>query len=175
MISGKIDAPTGRTASPSFKVDRSCSVRHELRRRCSRKAPVRLAIFCSLVPTTYCALSAPTLKCSCGSTRPLALKDAWGRIGQSPIDLAREHWWRSVGMSGFARRRGSSVGESGEHRATFVPKTPSLHARDTNSPVVGRRFLCFVSLSPLDKEMKSRHGQWLIVIKNLANIEPELT
>ncbi len=41
--------------------------------------------------------------------------------------------------------------------------------------IVGRRFLCFVSLSPLDKEMKSRHGQWLIVIKNLANIEPELT
>jgi hypothetical protein len=39
---------------------------------------------------------------------------------------------------------------------------------------VERRFLCFVSLSPLDKEMKSRHGQWLIVIKNLAHIEPEL-
>ncbi len=36
--------------------------------------------------------------------------------------------------------------------------------------IVGRRFLCFVSLSALDKEMKSRHGQWLIVIKNLANI-----
>jgi hypothetical protein len=30
-------------------------------------------------------------------------------------------------------------------------------------------------LSPLDKEMKSRHGQWLIAIKNLANIQPELT
>ncbi len=41
--------------------------------------------------------------------------------------------------------------------------------------IVERRFLCFVSLSPLDKEMKSRHGQWLIVIKNLANIEPALT
>ncbi len=41
--------------------------------------------------------------------------------------------------------------------------------------IVGRRFLCFVSLSPLDKEMKSRHGQWLIVIKNIANIEPALT
>ena len=41
--------------------------------------------------------------------------------------------------------------------------------------IVGRRFLCFVSLSPLDKEMKSRHGQWLIVIKNLANIKPALT
>ncbi len=28
---------------------------------------------------------------------------------------------------------------------------------------------------PPDIEMKSRHGQWLIVIKNLANIEPALT
>src|SRR6202035_909856 len=28
-----------------------------------------------------------------------------------------------------------------------VPKTFSLHARDTNSPLVGKRFLCFVSLS----------------------------
>ncbi len=41
--------------------------------------------------------------------------------------------------------------------------------------IVERRFLCFVSLSPLDKEMKCRHAQWLIVIKNLANIKPELT
>src|SRR5471032_1380294 len=41
--------------------------------------------------------------------------------------------------------------------------------------IVERRFLCFVSLSPLDKEMKCRHAQWLIVIKNLANIEPALT
>ena len=41
--------------------------------------------------------------------------------------------------------------------------------------IVERRFLCFVSLSPKDKEMKSRHGQWLIVIKNIANIQPALT
>jgi hypothetical protein len=33
------------------------------------------------------------------------------------LELARDHWWRSVGMSVFARRRVSSVGESGEHRA----------------------------------------------------------
>jgi hypothetical protein len=26
-------------------------------------------------------------------------------------------------------------------------------------------------LSPLDKEMKSRHGQWLIVLKNTAKTE----
>ena len=41
--------------------------------------------------------------------------------------------------------------------------------------IVGRRFLCFVSLSPLDKEMKCRHAQWLIVIKNLANMQRGLT
>ncbi len=41
--------------------------------------------------------------------------------------------------------------------------------------IVERRFLCFVSLSPLDKEMKCRHAQWLIVIKNLAHINSELT
>ena len=34
---------------------------------------------------------------------------------------------------------------------------------------VERRFLCFVSLSPLDKEMKCRHAQWLIVIKRSAS------
>ncbi len=41
--------------------------------------------------------------------------------------------------------------------------------------IVERRFLCFVSLSPLDKEMKCRHAQWLIVIKDIANIKPALT
>jgi hypothetical protein len=28
-----------------------------------------------------------------------------------------------------------------------VPETLGLHSRDTNSPLVGKRFLCFVSLS----------------------------
>src|SRR5271155_1884797 len=41
--------------------------------------------------------------------------------------------------------------------------------------IVERRFLCFVSLSPLDKEMKCRHAQWLIVIKNTAHIQPAIT
>src|SRR3954467_6605254 len=56
-------------------------------------------------------------------------------------------------------------------RAFGVPSSPELHARDTYEPIVGRRFLCFVSLSPLDKEMKSRHGQWLIVLKKSARTE----
>jgi hypothetical protein len=30
-------------------------------------------------------------------------------------------------------------------------------------------------LSPKDQEMKCRHAQWLIVIKNTANIQPALT
>ena len=55
-------------------------------------------------------------------------------------------------------------------RAFGVPISPELHARDTYVPSFGRRFLCFVSLSPLDKEMKSRHGQWLIVLKKTTNI-----
>ena len=59
---------------------------------------------------------------------------------------------------------------SGGHRATYVPETQKLHAGDTNSPMLERRFLCFVSLSPKDQEMKSRHGQWLIVIKKTENI-----
>jgi hypothetical protein len=41
--------------------------------------------------------------------------------------------------------------------------------------IVEGRFLCFVSLSPKDQEMKCRHAQWLIAIKNIANIQPELT
>jgi hypothetical protein len=36
--------------------------------------------------------------------------------------LAREHWWRSVFMSGFARRRVSHIRRSGEHRSFRVPK-----------------------------------------------------
>jgi hypothetical protein len=41
--------------------------------------------------------------------------------------------------------------------------------------IVERRFLCFVSLSPKDQEMKCSHAQWLIVIKKKANIQLALT
>src|SRR3954468_14350707 len=54
-------------------------------------------------------------------------------------------------------------------RAFGVPNSLELHAGDTYVPSFERRFLCFVSLSPLDKEMKSRHGQWLIVLKKTTN------
>src|ERR1700680_2861727 len=38
------------------------------------------------------------------------------------IVLARERWGRSVFVSGFARRRGSHIGESGEHRGIRCQK-----------------------------------------------------
>ncbi len=50
------------------------------------------------------------------------LTKAFGRVSQWQFGLARDHWWRSVGMSGFARRRGSTQRGSSEHRATREPK-----------------------------------------------------
>src|SRR5471032_2428616 len=77
-------------------------------------------------------------------------------------------------MSGFARRRVSSVG--GFASTVLRGNQKQWSARWGHLiQIVERRFLCFVSLSPLDKEMKCRHAQWLIVIKNIANIEPALT
>ncbi len=54
-------------------------------------------------------------------TKKLRPKDAWVRAGTLAVVLTREHWWRSVSMSGFARRRGSNIGRSGEHRAFGAP------------------------------------------------------
>ena len=48
--------------------------------------------------------------------------EAYGRVGPGAIELAREHWWRSVGMSGFARRTVSTVRSSSEHRSIREPK-----------------------------------------------------
>jgi hypothetical protein len=69
------------------------------------------------------------------------------------------------------RGRVSSVGGYSVERFSEVPNSPKLHAWNTKEFAVGRRFLCFVSLSLFDKEMKSRHGQWLIVIKRTTRIE----
>src|SRR5271154_3738547 len=77
-------------------------------------------------------------------------------------------------MSGFARRRVSSV--RGFASTVLRGNQKQWSARWGHlKQIVGRRFLCFVSLSPLDKEMKCRHAQWLTVIKNIANIELALT
>src|ERR1700744_2703114 len=52
-------------------------------------------------------------------------------------------------------------------RAPFYFRTTGRAVRG-HSLLAGvcRRFLCFVSFSPLEKEMKCRHAQWLIVISN---------
>ena len=64
----------------------------------------------------------------------------WKRV------LAREHWWRSVFMSGFARRRVSHIRRSGEHRAFGAPVNRNCTLW-TLRVVRLKRFLCFVSLS----------------------------
>jgi hypothetical protein len=70
-----------------------------------------------------------------------------GPSGSWAIDLARDHWWRSVGMSGFARRRVSSV--RGFASTVLFGNQKQWSARWGHLiQIVGRRFLCFVSLSP---------------------------
>jgi hypothetical protein len=62
------------------------------------------------------------------------------------IVLAREHGWRSVFMSGFARRRGSNIPGSGEHRAFGVPMNENCTLWTLMSPrsesVFFASFLC---------------------------------
>jgi hypothetical protein len=81
--------------------------------------------------------------------------------------LARERWGRSVFVSGFARRRGSNIGESGEHRAIRCQKllacTPGTLTRPWLESAFFASFLCRFG------QMTCRHAQWLIVIKNTAN------
>src|SRR5476649_337649 len=48
-------------------------------------------------------------------------KARWVVLTVGALVLAREHWWRSVSMSGFARRRVSHILRSGEHRAFGAP------------------------------------------------------
>jgi len=88
--------------------------------------------------------------------------------------LAREHWWRSVSMSGFARRRVSNIRSSGEHRAFGAPM-------NRNCTLWTLRVAWLKALSllrffvALDKEMTCRHAQWLTVIKKLAKLSRPLT
>src|SRR5580658_7294110 len=82
--------------------------------------------------------------------------------------LARERTGRSVFVSGFARRRGSHIGGSGEHRAFGAPM-------NENCTLWTLRVACLKAFSllrffvALDKEMTCRHAQWLIVIKKSAS------
>jgi hypothetical protein len=71
---------------------------------------------------------------------------ALGRAGCWVLVLAREHWWRSVSMSGFARKRGSNIRRSGEHRAFGVPMNENCTLWTLTSPrfesVFFASFLC---------------------------------
>jgi hypothetical protein len=50
-------------------------------------------------------------------------------------------------------------------RASFYFRTTNWAVRGHHlQTCVCRRFLCFVSFSPLEKETKCRHAQWLIVV-----------
>src|ERR1700712_2114838 len=88
--------------------------------------------------------------------------------------LARERTGRSVFVSGFARRRVSHIGGSGEHRAFGAPM-------NENCTLWTLRVAWLKALSllrffvALDKEMTRRHAQWLIVIKKIANLSKPLT
>src|ERR1700735_3194259 len=67
-------------------------------------------------------MRAPRPNWSRGPRIPPTLKAREAVFVRGYIDLAREHWWRSVGMSGFARRRVSTQRGSSEHRSTWEPK-----------------------------------------------------
>ncbi len=60
--------------------------------------------------------------------------------------LARERTGRSVFVSGFARRRGSGILRSGEHRAFGAPMNENCTLWTLRVERL-KRFLCFVSLS----------------------------
>src|SRR5471030_1183338 len=102
-------------------------------------------------------------------TAKQSTKCVWGRAGFLAMVLAREHWWQSVSMSGFARRRGSNIRGSGEHRAFGAPM-------NGNCTLWTLRVAWLKALSllrffvALDKEMMCRHAQWLTVIKKTSNL-----
>ena len=113
--------PRTSTASPYLLLAAMLPVRSDFKRGCSRVAR-GIPLFAS------------------------ALAEAYGRAGPWRLELARDHWWRSVGMSGFARRRGSSVRQSGEHRAIYVPKAKACTLGTLTRPwwegVFFASFLC---------------------------------
>ncbi|SOE60953.1 hypothetical protein SAMN05414139_01814 [Burkholderia sp. D7] len=88
--------------------------------------------------------------------------------------LAREHWWRSVFMSGFARKRGSHIRRSGEHRAFGAPMNRNCTLW-TLRVVRLKAFSLLRFFVALDKEMTCRHAQWLTVIKRISDSRRPLT
>src|ERR1700730_5510189 len=98
--------------------------------------------------------------------QPAHVRPSWSGV----TVLARERWGRSVFVSGFARRRGSNIRESGEHRAIRCQKLLACTLGALTRRLLRGVFFASVSFSPVEKEMKCRHAQWLIVIKKTANI-----
>src|SRR5471032_1039361 len=82
--------------------------------------------------------------------------------------LARGHWWRSVSMSGFARRRGSHIGGSGEHRAFGAPMNRNCTLW-TLRVVRLKAFSLLRFFVAKDQEMTCCHAQWLTVMKRKSD------
>jgi hypothetical protein len=79
--------------------------------------------------------------------------------GDDEVDLGR------AGEACGAAFSGMGVQPRVDLRARFYFRTTGGTMRGHSLRAgVCRRFLCFVSFSPLEKEMKCRHAQWLIVI-----------
>src|ERR1700712_2621895 len=89
-------------------------------------------------------------------------------MGSLAIVLARERTGRSVFVSGFARRRVSSILRSGEHRAFGAPMNENCTLWTLRVAWL-KAFSLLRFFVALDKEMTRRHAQWLIVIKKIAN------
>ena len=73
------------------------------------------------------------------------------------------------------RSRASNILQSGEHRAIRCQKLLACTPGTLTCRLLGGVFFASVSFSPSEKEMKCRHAQWLIVIKNTANSRRPLT
>jgi hypothetical protein len=88
--------------------------------------------------------------------------------------LARERTGRSVFVSGFARRRGSHIRGSCDHRAFGAP----MNRNCTLWTLRVERLKAFSLLRffvAKDQEMTCRHAQWLTVVKKSANSSRPLT
>src|SRR5476649_2396035 len=101
-------------------------------------------------------------------------KARWVVLTVGALVLAREHWWRSVSMSGFARRRVSHILRSGEHRAFGAPMNGNCTLWTLRVAWL-KAFSLLRFFVALDKEMTCRHAQWLIVIKRKSDSRRPLT
>src|SRR3981189_3729481 len=88
--------------------------------------------------------------------------------------LARERAGRSVFVSGFARRRVSHIGGSGEHRAFGAPMNRNCTLWTLRVAWL-KAFSLLRVFAALGTEMTCRHAQWLTVIKKTSDTRRPLT